>query len=573
MQRYSEPGLEQAKKTGISSKILVSFFFSVFALMGILFLSFMLYSLYRDSRSWLWDETPCRVISSRVVETRGCGNGDRLEIHYVYTYKKRKYHSHKFGSGGNSGKAAELRKWRNKYRSGTSASCFVNPAQPAEAVICRKTAWFLIPFMLLPLIFMIIGGSGLFFTWKRQETTNFSKIQKTKIDLPKAFKSKTALLIFFGIFLLAGCGGVWTLAGYPLYKRKQSQNWERIPCVITTSRVKISSGKNTAYSIDIAFRYKYKGIEYIGGTYDFVLGSDSDHQSKSRITKRYPPGTCTFCYVNPGDPLEAVLSRECRLSWPGIIGISVFVLAGAGGIIGVLCKRGKKQAVCFETEQPAANRETILKMKNPPLKKFFIALFIMLFWNGIISVFVIDAVKSWGTDNVEWFLSIFMIPFVLVGLALFVGVCYCFIALFNSRVSVSVNNPSPRLGEKISLTWRIHDSRKVDRLQIYLQGVETVIYPSGKNNSRTVKNNVFEQLTVIDTDNREAIHTGRAFVTVPRNSMHSFTADNTKIIWQAVLHANIRRRPDIKGEYVINVLPPDARDMPQIACNTELGAN
>ena len=564
----------RSKNQGVGSKIGTSLFFSFFMGMGLLFLGFMFRDLYRDSKPYFWDEAPCKIISSSIVESRSSGGSDQLKIQYSYTYKKRKYSSHKFSNKGNLGKSSEVRRWKNKYRKGAKAKCYVNPSTPSEAVIQRNFDWGLLPFCLIPLIFVGIGLGGIIFTWKKKKAKTAVETAAAIAGPTSKRNQKALLVVFFSVFFLAGSGFGWMMLGRPLYKIEQSKDWKRVPCVITSSRVKSSSDSDgTTYSVDMAFRYKFDGVTHVSGTYDFMTGSDSDGQSKYKVIKRYPVGTSTYCYVNPENPSEAVISREYNGPWWGALLVAIFIVVGAGGVIGTLFAK-KRKHVYQSADEPnldtLSNGETVLKVKSSPMKNFIGILFIAAFWNGIVSIFVSKAVKSWGTGHIEWFLSFFMIPFVLIGLALIGGVIYCFIALFNSKVTVSVSNANPRLGEKITLTWRIANSSKVDNLKIYLQGEESAIYNSGgKNNSRTTKTSIFEQITVMDTDRREAIHAGKAMVAIPQNTMHSFDASNTKITWQFVLHGDIKRRPDIKGEYVINVLPLDEGRLHKIMRSAE----
>lgn len=564
----------KSEKQSVGSKIGISLFFAVFMGIGLLFLGFMFRDLYRDSKPYFWDEAPCKIISSNIVESRGSG-ASQLKIHYSYTYKKRQYSSRKFSNKGSRGKSSDVRRWKNKYRKGFKTKCYVNPSTPSEAVLRRNFDWGLLPFCLIPLIFVGIGLGGIIFTWKKKKEKTAVETAASIATPASKRKQKALLVVVFSVFFLSGSWGGWMMIGRPLYKIEQSKDWKRVPCVITTSRVKSSSGSkgSTTYRIVMAFMYKFNGIKYNGGTYDFMTGSDSDAQSKREVIRRYPTGTSTYCYVNPETPSEAVISREYNAPWWAILFVAVFILVGASGLIGTLFAK-KRKHVYQNADEPnldtLGNGETILKMKSSPMKNFIGILFAAAFWNGIVSIFVTKAVESWGTGHVEWLLSVFMIPFVFVGMILIGMVIYYFIALFNSRVTVSVSNARPRLGEKITLTWRIANSSKVDKLQIYLQGEESAIYNSGgKNNNRTTTTSIFEQITVMDTDRREAIHAGKALVAIPQNTMHSFDASNTKITWQFALHGDIKRRPDIKGEYVINVLPLDEDGLHKIMRSAE----
>jgi hypothetical protein len=382
------------------------------------------------------------------------------------------------------------------------------------------------------------------------------------------------LALFFSVFFFAGAGFGWMMVGRPLMKIKESEKWTQKPCTIISSRIKESRGdKSTTYRVDMTFKYKFGGVEYIGGTYDFMTGSDSDYSSKRKVLNRYPPGTSTYCYVNPENPSEAVISREYNAPWLLALLPLVFILVGAGGVIGVLVKKKKREHIYSSVDEPfVSSGETVMKMKSSPLKNFAGMLFFALIWNGIISIFVTKAVQSWSTNNVEWFLSFFMIPFVLVGLGTIAGVIYYFIALFNSKVVVTISNPNPRLGETVTLSWKIVNSASVDKLEIYLKAEESATYRTqGKDNNTRTRTSTFELLKLLETDNKDAIHIGRTQFSIPLNTMHSFDGRNNKINWEITLRGDIKRFPDLKCEYPLKIMPLTQKELHNISRSAEKG--
>ena len=150
----------------------------------------------------------------------------------------------------------------------------------------------------------------------------------------------------FIVFFVIGAGFSWGFVVTPLLKIKASENWPKKNCVISKSRVKEirsrTDGKTRiTYSIDMTFKYKFKGIDYISEKYNFITHSDGNYNSKSKIVNRYPPGKSASCYVNPENPSEAVISREFDALWgPGILS-SIAMLIGIAGIIGVIVEKLK----------------------------------------------------------------------------------------------------------------------------------------------------------------------------------------------------------------------------------------
>jgi hypothetical protein len=553
----------QINKKGNSSfgsKIFTSFFFSIFFLMGTLFLVFILRDFYTKITPYSWDETECRIISSKIIQASSSSSKDKLDIKYSYIYKNKNYTSSRFTNSGNEGSPENIRRWKQKYSAGTKAKCYVDPGSPKVAVINRDVQWFMLAFVLLPLVFMAIGAGGIYFSWKNKASVEAA----AAVDKKKPVNQKKFLFFFFSIFFLAGCGFGWMMVGRPLVKIQQAKTWKKTPCEIVTSRIVSSKGsKSTTYKIDMAFRYEFSGVKYLGGSYDFMVGSDSGYDSKRKVIRRYPVGKKTYCYVNPEDPAEAVISREYNNPWWLAFLPGIFILVGAGGMIGQFVTKKKKGHVYSRSNvvendfrAQSAGGEAVLKMKSSPLKNFAGVLFFAAFWNGIVSIFVTKAVKSWGSGNIEWFLSLFMIPFVLIGLVAIGGVIYCFIALFNSKVKLTISNFVPRLGEKVFIGWKINNPNGIERLQIYLKGEEVAIYQSGgKNNSKQTRKSVFEKINILDTANRDAFSNGKAQLTIPANTMHSFDAVHNKINWEIVVRGDIKRRPDLKAEYQINVIP------------------
>lgn len=110
-------------------------------------------------RSGSWTEQRCTVELSRVVSSRGSKGGRtyRPEILYRYEFGGKTYRSSQVSvftvwSSGRDGKEETVR----NYAVGSSAVCFVNPANPSEALLDRSWSWGML-LGLLPLIFVLVG--------------------------------------------------------------------------------------------------------------------------------------------------------------------------------------------------------------------------------------------------------------------------------------------------------------------------------------------------------------------------------------------------------------------------------
>lgn len=364
---------------------------------------------------------------------------------------------------------------------------------------------------------------------------------------------------FFGIpFFAAGLFFCWIGALQPIFKVLSSANWPEVSCVISTSAVKShSSSDGTTYSVDIQFHYQYEDSSYTGGSYNFSKMNSSGSTGKYEITSRYPVGSEHRCWVNPADPDEAVLSRDL----PGIVYFvipftSVFMIVGLGislGSLGLMPRKWKEKV--YSRHKPVEDVDEGERWLKPGIGgkgKFIGALFVALFWNGITSVFVLQVIRGFFEGDPEWFLTLFMLPFVLIGLIMVGAVFYFFIALFNPRVELCLSEARPRLGQQVRLVWRSSGSlHRVERLNIILHGREAATYRRGTD-SVTDHSTFFRQV-VFETDQPGAHTSGEIDFSIPGDSMHSFDGGSNKIEWRLLVKGSIRRWPDIDEAYPLTV--------------------
>ena len=165
-----------------------------------------------------------------------------------------------------------------------------------------------------------------------------------------------------------------------------------------------------------------------------------------------------------------------------------------------------------------------------------------------------QAWKTWQAGDPDWFLTIFMVPFVLVGLAAFVAVGYMALALANPRPRITLASGRICLGDPLRIDWRFTgQSRRLSHLRIFLEGREEATYRRGTDTH--TDREVFATLDLIDTANDWEIPRGSAEIAVPDDTMHSFTAPSNKIVWEIKVAGEIARWPDVSQNFPIQILP------------------
>lgn len=402
------------------------------------------------------------------------------------------------------------------------------------------------------------------------------------------------LAVFFSIFLCVGAGLLYFMVYRGYMEFRAAQSWPEVPCEVVESRLRTHHDDDgTTYSPQITYKYTWEGLEYRSDRYQISQYSSSFRKAHQKIVDAHPRGHRTVCFVNPEDPSMAILDRSQA---PGLlIGLligGVFTLIGAGGVVGCLIFMSRRKRVepsthvspaeaamgftpSIESSRltggaafspagtiPASDNTSrdsgpvVLAPKQTRLMTLLIGGGLALFWNGIVSVFVGIAIYSWLDGEPQWCLSIFLIPFVVIGLALLGFVLYTFLTLFNPVPQITLRKSSLRLGETLSVEWQFRGgTSRISKLTISLVGEEVASYRQGTSTA-TDRNKFFHQ-ALVETSLPADIAAGSAELVIPLNSMHSWKAPNNQVEWHVEVHGDIPFFPDIKDTFPLTIHPAE----------------
>lgn len=359
------------------------------------------------------------------------------------------------------------------------------------------------------------------------------------------------------MFCVIGVAIGWFLSGRPIHKAIQSRSWLPASCEVTSSRVAFSDDTSR---VDIQYRYRVSGRTYIGTHYDFTVGSDN-FGDKNAIVAAYPVGHVFECYVNPDGPAEAVIDRELKLAYFfGLVFLLFFTIVPLGIMLVWF-------AVIQKARQPASERVTalraveasesgpvVLKPTHSPVGKLLGSIFVCLFWNGIVGVFTYFEIMQFQSGDPSWFLALFLLLFQLIGLVLLINVPYQLLALANPRPTITLSSRTVPVGGSLQLEWQLSGAAsRVNALRLTLEGREEARYRRGTD-TRT-DTNVFHHASVVEMTDSMGVARGTASIRIPADTMHTFAADNNKIIWTLKMHGDIKRWPDIDESFEITVRP------------------
>lgn len=557
---------------GWGGRIGILLFGLVFALGG----CFLGYSIGRDALAGLearsWRPTQATVLTCEVVPGKGSEAKHHLAIRYEYRWNSQTISSEQFERKPTTDEdISKIERLAAEYPAGKQVTCYVNPDKPTEAVI-RRGSYFRLLGTLFAVPFIGIGLVCVYAGLHRPKAAASKPVSSISSQASNANQAG-CLVIFFGIFALFGVGFFYGFFIRPVWKIYAARNWTEIPCVVESSEVRRhSSDKGSTYSVDILFRYEVNGHEFRANRYSFVTGSSSGRAGKLAIVRQYPPGRKTTCFVNPTDPTEAVLERRFTNDmWLGLIPL-VFLAIGIGGMVFAIRKSrsktgstmtriaGRTASANEQFASPIAG-ERVLKARYGPRLRLVGGIVFAVIWNGIVSVFGWHVFEGFRRHRPEWFLAIFLIPFVLIGLGVIAYVVYAFLGLFNPRPKLRLRPAAIRLGENLACDWTINGAvSRIRRLTIEIEGVEEARYRRGT--STYTDKSVFVRLPVVDNDRHREFASGGVTAMLPTQYVPSFKAPNNRIYWQLKLHGEIARWPDISEEYEIEVLPPSNPQSP-----------
>lgn len=538
------------KPPGLPAKLGGSLFFGVFLAAGLFFAGLLFLHVKQIAGTYRWDKIPCFILSSEAdVDEKADSEKDRyfVRIRYRYEIDGRALESDRVTSSPRSydtfDKASAV---AARFPPDSRAVCHVDPANPGTAILVRDSLGQAL-FLLLPLVFIAVGGGGIYSMWSRPRTPATGGTVKSTAP-PRQVGA------WFG-WIFVAVGGVlfYFLTLGPITNLIAARSWDEVPCRILSSRVQTHDGDDgDTYSVDILYSYQVNGQIYRSSRYRFLGGSSSGYAGKRDIVERYGPGTTHTCFVDPAHPEKAVLDRSA--GWILLLGLIPLVFLGVGLAVVVA---SRKSAGPPPTRAPIASGPTSLEPKTSRLVRFFGTLGVAIFWNGIVSVFAHNLWSDYTHGRLSVFEALFLSPFLLIGAGLIVFTGIAFLQLFNARVTLELDRPL-RLGDATELRWTFRgQTHNLRRLRIELVGLEQASYRQGTS-TRTARREFFRQ-ALVQADDSRAFVTGRIEVPVPGDTVSSFDFGSNRIVWELRLRGVVQWWPDVDEAFVVPVLPAAPR--------------
>ncbi len=448
---------------------------------------------------------------------------------------------------------------------GVAAECRVNAADPDEAALIVESSdvWFGLFFALFGLLFVLIGAGIVWSGFRGRGRRHLETLSKKAAEND----GRGVQIVFFLIFAGAGFA---ILFGFVLPKAAEwldMRQWHETPATVIWSDVREVEGDDgTSYKVDLFYRYEFAGREHRANRYDLLEGSSSDREDSREIARAHPAGSALTIHVDPENPWCAVVKREVGL-WALLALFPLpFIAVGIGGLWWML--KGRRRT--FSAELPGQGLRTplresaaaprILRSRGKRGCAFAGALCVALFWNGIVSVFAFQIIDAWRQGDAQWFIAIFLIPFLLVGLVLAALAVYCFFAIFAPVFDIELENADLFPGAVTRLHWRRGGGIGQPRnFILYLVGREEATYRRGTSTSTATS--VFFEEVIFESTHPHDMRAGGAELRIPAGAVPSFKGEHNSIRWQLRIRADVPRMPDVGDDHDLTLRLPQRGEL------------
>lgn len=544
------------------------------------FVVFGLWTLWGSVKKSRWEEVPCTLGKFEIVAAPKASSF-RPDLSYTYEYAGQSYTGTRLWPDHEETedyeKLSDIREplfmgpeGRRASLEGAAATCRVNRENPAEAVlVLNRTEGFVLGtiFTVMGSLFVMIGLSFLF--GSLSVTT-----RSPAGNSPGAIGTKLVIAPF-AFFALAGFG---ILFGVVVPKAREwfaMRSWQEATAAVLGSKVGSHRGNKggTTYSIDLFYCYQFDGRQYCSNRYSLLGGSSSGYDGKAKVVNAHPAGSKFQVFVDPEKPWHAVAERSP--GWGALFALFPlpFIAIGVAGMWGAL-RKGKRTASPVSAKSSALRAVPAAGWGSPALVSgewqptrlkpgcsLAGMIAIALFWNGIVSIFVVQDIVLYrqGSWLIAIFLTLFLVPFVGIGLLFIGGVVQQFILLFGPRFEIRLDQTELRPGESTTLRWRRSGGRgTVKDVEFLLIGREEDALGNGSSRRSRSRQSVFHEEVLLSTHFSLATTQGHFELKIPEDAVPSFTAGSQSIRWILCLRAKVEGMPDIRDDRDLIVRPPQS---------------
>jgi hypothetical protein len=404
--------------------------------------------------------------------------------------------------------------------------------------------------------------------------------------------------LFWAAFLVLGC--IWLFYGFLTFvvpEWRVNHEFAEHTCTVLDKRIGESKDQDggAVYRPEVRVEYKVKDETYTAWTYDIHtiapgdrMAYSSQRPSSAAAIEGYAANKQYVCWYDPANPRVVVLKRGYSgWYWLEFLVPMSFVVIGGWGLLYAVLHWGKSaesraammrhtqldlrgtggpSAPCLPsvpdwsdiTSSPGTRLAFRLPITSSPAWVLFGLLLACLLWNGVVSWFVVLAVHQHLAGQPDWSLTLFVVPFLLAGIAmiaLFVRQLIVTTRIGPTLVEISAHPllPGSEYRVFVSQSGRL----KMESLDLSLVCEEEATYRQGTN-ARTETREVYRQ-QVLRREQFE-VRQGASFeaecaLCVPAYVMHSFKANHNAVQWKLVVQGDVAGWRGFRRSFSVIVQP------------------
>ena len=441
-----------------------------------------------------WTETPCTVLES---SSESGGNGAwRLRVRYRYEADGRTHESGRWTWNDTKESrsvegVAERDELLARYAPGATATCWVDPADPARASLERASVGGPLAGIAFCSLFVLAGLGLAASAWrprckrKRRDGDGASFVDRLLAAAP---------MLLGAAFLAAGLiTGYLALGAHR--EALRARDWTRVPATIVRSEVVSewhsgSKGHPGHYSYRPYVVYAYDAGDGVRRESDrYAIGGVGGSSNRGRaesIVDAYPAGLKTVAWTDPANPAASVLADPAAApAWRSLLPLLIaglFATFGAALLVGGV--------LWYANRGPRASRlGGVLRTRR--LGTFTSHAFFMIAWYAIVggagTAFLSDLGGAPKRPD-DWIPAAICGVLLLAGLIPLVLAIRSFLRLFAPRLEIAIPRGGLVRGATVRPAYRLlGDEREVSDVRVHLVCSQFHTVSTGNRSSMVVE--------------------------------------------------------------------------------------